>query len=584
MTSFVARLAVGAVLLWGLLMPAARGEAPPPVTLGATPAFSLTAPMAMWLETGTELGIEQVRTQADRFETLAALQRMPLQAGSSLWIRLRLARSEATPPADWTLNIPLPFVDEVQLHYQDREGRWLRQIAGDNVPQALWSRRGLYPDFTLPAGGPGEQDIYLRVRNFKDMSIPIRLARADVRESQRITEWLALGLLLGVLATMVGLALLRFVEHRGNTDLGSAVFSAVTLLTTAQINGVTNATVLAEFPTVADYAYGVVPMLAVGSSLLFVRTLYAISTHYARYDNFLRAVGLGTLFSAISYAIDHATADRVGAAVMLVATTTGLVATFLSWRGNSRIWVWLLAAYVPQYLCVLRLLLEALALVPTWWEMRYALSGCVALSVPILVYSLARATHDRKELEVRARHLPTQDALTGLLTPTAFNAELEKAYQRVVAERESMALVLVRVVNYETIRKGLGDPVAENCLLRAVVKLHRILRDVDPAGRSASDTFALILEGERNRQDLTERMVQLIGSGLTPLAGLHPPITLQFHVVCLLLHEHPLPASEALPALEQLLSSMSNHTRRPIRFLEAPHTQPVPMSGTSSLP
>jgi diguanylate cyclase (GGDEF)-like protein len=244
-----------------------------------------------------------------------------------------------------------------------------------------------------------------------------------------------------------------------------------------------------------------------------------------------------------------------------------------------------MAAYVPQYLCLLRMMLEALGWLPIWWEMRWLLSVSVAFSVPILVYALSRATHDRKELNVRARHLPTQDALTGLLTREAFCAELSTAYDRVMDAREPIAVVMVRIVNYTQIRKGLGDTVAEQSLLRAVIKLHRILRDVDPAGRVGAGEFGLILDGIYNRNLLTERMVQLIGSGLIPLPGLHPPITLHFHVACVLLHENPLAPEEILPSLHGVLESMSTHTRRPIRYLEAPETMPVPgLMNESSLP
>jgi GGDEF domain-containing protein len=328
----------------------------------------------------------------------------------------------------------------------------------------------------------------------------------------------------------------------------------------------------------------VLPVLAMGATLLFVRMLYAISTHFSRYDRFLRGIGVLTLVSALTYAIDRSAADKIGAAVMLVATTTGLIATLLSWRGNSRIWHWLMAAYLPQYLCLLRMMFESLGWLPIWWELRYAMSLSVALSVPILVFALDEATHGRKERELRARHLPTQDALTGLLTRDALVQELDTAYQRVIDQRDPIALVLVRVVNYEHIRQGLGDQVAENSLLRAVVKLHRILRDVDPAGRVGAGDFGLLLDGVMTRQALTERMVQLIGSGLIPLPGLHPPITLQFHAACVLLHENPVPPEEALAALQALLEGMSNHTRRPIRFLEAPQTLPIPLAGSSSLP
>ena len=130
----------------------------------------------------------------------------------------------------------------------------------------------------------------------------------------------------------------------------------------------------------------------------------------------------------------------------------------------------------------------------------------VAASVPALVYALGRATHDRKEIAARAEHLPTQDALTGLLTPGAFQSHLEDAYQRAISGREPVALVLVTVVNHEHIRSSMGDPIAEQCLLRAVIKLHRVLRDVDPAARVGSARFAMLMEGVASARDIDKAL------------------------------------------------------------------------------
>lgn len=584
MTSFVARLVLALACLLGLTLGVARAQSPPPIALHAqTPSFMVSSNVQSWLEGGYGASIEQVAAHSQVFQTVAALQRADLQDTTTLWLRLRFQR-HPDAPTQWTLNIPLPFVDEVQMFQRDAEGRWQRQQAGDTLAQSTWSLRGPYPDFILALPDTQEHEVFLRIRNFKHLSVPIRLASWDARAFQRLQEFVALGLLLGVLAVLVLLSIVRFVEHGKRSDMGAAAFSFLVLLTTAQINGVLNMLVWPQWPALGDHAYSVLPLLAVGASLLFVRMLYAISTHFSRYDRFLRGVGALTLVSSLTYAIDRSAADKVGSVVLLLATTTGLIATFLSWRGNSRIWYWLMAAYVPQYLCLLRMMLEALGWLPIWWELRYLMSLSVAWSVPILVYALSRATHDRKERELRERHLPTQDALTGLLTRVAFLHELESAYHRVIDNREPIALVVVKVVNYEHIRKGLGDPVAENSLLRAVVKLHRILRDVDPAGRVGAGEFGLILDGVQTRQVLTERMVQLIGSGLIPLPGLHPPITLQFHAACILLHENPVAPEEALPALQALLDGMSNHTRRPIRFLEAQQTMPVPLPTDSSQP
>jgi hypothetical protein len=92
---------------------------------------------------------------------------------------------------------------------------------------------------------------------------------------------------------------------------------------------------------------------------------------------------------------------------------------------------------------------------------------------------------------------------------------------------------------------------------------------VDPAGRVDTAQFALLMEGVATRQALTERMVKLIASGLIPLQGLVPEVTLRFQAACVLLHENPVPAERVLRDLQGLLEEMSSHTRRPVRFLEA---------------
>lgn len=583
MTSFMARLLLALLTLWGLALAPAQAQPAPVVLLTpGTPSFMVTGPVPTWLESGASATIAEVAQRPQNFHNAPALHREALSNASTLWLHLRVRRAPGDTQG-WTLNIPLPFVDEVQLFQRDAQGQWQRQLAGDTIAQGQWSLRSLYPDFQLEIPTGEEHDLYLRIRNFKHLSLPLRLATVSERQFERLAEFIGLGMLLGAMAVLMLLSVIRYIEHHTRSDIAAAGYSALVLASVAQVNGVLNLLLWTQLPQIGNIAYSVLPVLAIGASLLFVRMLYAISTHHVRYDRLLVGMGALTLASSLVYLYDRSVADRVGAAVLMAAATTGLIATFLSWRGHSRIWYWLMAAYLPQYLCLLRMMVEAMGLVPIWWELRYVLSVSIALSVPILMHALARATHDRKELQVRARHLPTQDALTGLLTRQAFMAELQTAYDRVLDNREPVAVVVVRVVNYEHIRKGLGDTVAENSLLRAVIKLHRILRDVDPAGRVAAGQFGLILDGVMARQTLTERMVQLIGSGLIPLPGLHPPVTLQFQAACVLLHENPLPPDETLDGLQELLASMSHHTRRPIRFLEPLQTQPAPLAG-STLP
>lgn len=571
-------LALG-VGMAGMPVWAAAPAVPETLVLGdGNPSLELTGPVPTWLEGGTRASIDEVAGAPQAFTPTPALARQALNDGNTLWLHLRLVRA-AGNTAQWTLNVPAPYVDAVTLYQRTDGSHWVAQSAGDTLPQTQWSRRGLYPEFTLdlPSGVP--QDVYLQVRNFKHLSLPVRLATAPLREGQRQLESVGLGLVIGTLLTLAVLSVIRHYEHKSPFDLKAAWYGLLVAMSVAQVNGVLNALLWSAWPTWADYANSILPLVSVGTSLLFVRKLYALSTHFHRYDKALEVIAWGTLGTVVAYVLlGRDIADRIGTIALLVATTAGLLVTVMSWRGGSAIGTWLMLAYAPQFLCLMWLVAEAFGMVTTQWEMRYFMSLSVALSVPTLIYALSRATHDRKEVALRADQLPTQDALTGLLTAQAFESHVEDAYQRAIDTREPVALVLVSVTNLERIRSTMGDTTAEQCMLRAVIKLHRILRDVDPAARIGTERFAMVLEGVASRQALTERLVKLVASGLIPLQGLEPEVTLQFQAACVLLHDNPVPPERVLDDLSEVLAGISPRTRRPIRFLEPVPTLAAPLA------
>lgn len=143
--------------------------------------------------------------------------------------------------------------------------------------------------------------------------------------------------------------------------------------------------------------------------------------------------------------------------------------------------------------------------------------------------------------------------------------------------REDAAVVYIELVNYRYIKKTWGTAVAEQSLLRSVIKLRRILRDVDTVGRVDEARFGLVLEGVSTRGPVTELAARLIAAGLMPLKGLKPEIVLQFHIAAVLLNERQGSDTEIGHALAELVQQMGPRSRRPIRFLEPELTKPMPL-------
>ena len=547
-------------------------------------AFEIKSNLQVWLEPSRAATIEEVAWAPEKFTGVAPEVQHPLDSNNTLWVKLQLRR----PPGShqtWSLSIPLPVTDSVVLYQRDGANHWVTQSAGNQLPQSMWSKHSLYPEFELRSQAGTDQFIYLQVRNFRSLNLPLRFAPTQQRDAQRLGEFAALGVILGSLLSLCLLSLIRYAEHRNPADLMASAYGLAIALTIAALNGVTGALLWSETLFWSSYAQTALPPLTMGLALLFLRDLYAMSTRHRRYDIVLVSTGWMAIASTLSMLLlDRAAAHLIITTVTFLATVVGMIGALLSWRFRSAIGRLLVTSYVLQFLAMMRLIAESWGLVPYWWEFRYLTSLAIALSVPLLLYALSRATHDRKELAVRANHLPNQDALTGLLTRAAFLEQYSKAYERVVSDGEPVAVVLISVINHEHIRQAYGDTTAEQCLLRAVIKLHRVLRDVDPAGRVDTHHFALLLEGVADKDALSQRMVQLIASGLIPIPGLEPKVNLQFQVACVLLHHNPVTPERVLDELGSLLQDMSPRTRRPIRFLEAPPTHPVvPLSNPDTL-
>ena len=518
------------------------------------------------------------------FVPLGANSLLPFTPTNAVWVRLHLQRS-ASAPANWALHIPAPYLDQAVLYTPgSATGSWNRQIAGDHTALQHWTQAALYPDFSfsLPADKP--QLIYLQLRNARPDAVPLRLASAEHRQWQRELEWVGIGILIGTLLMLLASTSIHFVQSRSRSDVLYVAFTLAMSFLTLNWTGLLALWLWPQQPAWSNHAYAVLPLFSTGAILLFIRHVYSLDVGFTWLDRLLILMGgLCLPLALLDWFADPVLSQHIFAAYMGAGPVLAFIAAALTWRRMRAVGKWLFAAYLPQGLCLLLIAAQMLGLMANWWELRYALLLVITASIPLIMHAFQIRTGDRRDLQVRANALKSQDALTGLLVKASFLAEVHSALDRARHGRASGAIVLVDVVNYNHLRRLYGDAVGEQCLLRAVVKLHRVLRDVDPAGRIDTARFGLILEGVTSRQALNERMVRLIGSGLIPLPGLKPEVTLQFHVACVLLTDFIPQDDGVVPQLEAVLDSISPRSRRPIRFLGSPHTQPIPPDANSTV-
>lgn len=574
------RFAAGCALLWG----AAAAAATPAVTelhdgLRSVDAQALAR---TWVDARGDATLPQVLERLDsafRAPLPGTVHHLP--GHGALWLHLRLQHAGREGQA-WLLKFPMPSLDLVTVYQQDA-GQWRGESAGDTLANAEWPERGRYPVFhlVLPPGEP--RDVLVRIQHATPADLPVQLV-TEAQHAQSVQgESLALGGAFGALLLLIAGCLATGWAYRDPGFAWYAGYAALTSLAVASYTGVAGQFLWPRFDALQDGPTTMLACAAVGAAMLFVRKTLGLRRRLPWLDRITLALGAAgfalVLLPVLASKPVHL--PVIGSYLCLASVWAVLVAALAWWRGDV-VARWVFAAEVPMVLAVLASVFRLLGWADLPFVPQYAVVLALAIEVPLLLVALLIRTRDRHGAEVREQALSTQDALTGLLAPHLFTDRLQQAVTRFRRDGENAAIMYIDLVNHRRIRDHFGGAVAEQSLLRSVIKLRRLLRDIDTASRVGEARFGVILEGASSRASVTERATRLIAAGLMPLPGLKPEVILQYHVSALLLSDRPMDAGAIQEALAAQLARMSPRTRRPIRFLDAEQAA-SPDAGDSSL-
>ncbi|MFM7332119.1 MAG: diguanylate cyclase domain-containing protein, partial [Brachymonas sp.] len=311
----------------------------------------------------------------------------------------------------------------------------------------------------------------------------------------------------------------------------------------------------------------------------FIETLLGGRVFSRKILNGVIALGVACVPLAVIYSLVPKSIGVVILGIyMLFIAGFGLGLPAWAWKHGNRVGKWIVFAYFPLACAVCLAIARAFGWVPVSWVVQYGVIVALLIEAPMMMVALNVRSRDRHEISTREQAMATQDALTGLLNEHIFDDRVKQAQLRHEKRSEDAAIVLISLVNYKHIAEAYGLQVAEQSVLRSVIKLRKIVRDVETVARVGDSYFGLILEGESKRTRITEMGARLIAQGLMPLPGLVPEVTLQFHIVGVVFREVPQNDLDIKNSLLILLSSMSRRTRRPIRFLDADSTGGMPLA------
>lgn len=536
-----------------------------------------------WIDPTGRASLEQAHGA-----TYTSLQEDQIFSGgrdTAVWLRLPVMLKPGSPPGQWLIEFPVPVLDLVTLFTPQAEGRWLARSAGDTVAVASWPDPGRYPVFRLddlPRGAPSE--LFIRVQHVTPISLPLRVTPQAAHEQRIQIEYMGMGMAFGALVLLIAACLAQAWVYRDRAYFWYSSYAMLMTLAVAAYTGAAGHLLWPRAPFWTDASQGVLGILAGAAAVLFVQHLAGVPPRQRWVGRAVRGLGYAGGGLAIAYLLmDKPYAAAMGGAYLALCVAASLAIAASTWRRGDVVGLWILGAYLPLGLAVILVLLRVFGWLPVSFGTQYAVVIGSALEVPLLLVALSVRSRERHGAQIREQALSTQDALTGLLAPHLFHDRLRQVVARYKRDKESAAVVYIDLVNHARIKEIYGTAVAEQSLLRAVIKLRRLLRDMDTVSRIGEARFAVILEGVDSRAVVTDRAARLIAAGLMPLQGLKPDVTLQFHIAAVLLDERIMEAGELAEALAELIGRMSGRTRRPIRFLQPENTQPASLAPDSLL-
>jgi diguanylate cyclase (GGDEF)-like protein len=496
-------------------------------------------------------------------------------SANELWVALRVANSRATAQL-WTLQVRQTSLDEITL-FEPAGERWRESLSGDRVPQSQWARPGRFPRFDLSLQPHETRDVFLRIRNDVPAPVPMQLADELAGDSSTARADFGLAFALGTLAL---LAIASLIQGALYSDGSYFIFGGYALLlgfALASIAGVTDALLWGEWPAWSDASKTVFPMAAAGMSVWLVEALCRIRNRSSSLGRVATSVGAAVLAMALVRAFMHGTWTPLVAAAMLLAGGTVLFLGTWTWRRGDNMGVWVLAAHVPIMASTLLIVLRMNGIEPIPFRANVLVAVSMGFILLLMLVALIRRSKELLSVRMRAQGMEAIDPLTGMLSADLFRDRVRAACERFQRSRHDAAVIHVRLANFERIREQHGLAVAEQSMIRAAMKLQRVMREADCFGRVGESTLGLIVETVTRRDALLERASRLVAHGLMALPGLKPEVTLVLHVAIDVLSENFQAAPELQAALDAQLDAMTPRTRKPIRFVRRLSTAPMPL-------
>lgn len=558
-------------LLFGVAPVHAAAPLPPVNLLDQAHVVALAGHGQFVVDQGGRLKADDIEARQAELPFMARPSgyRVLLADGDALWFRFS-ARNPA-PEDHWQLEVDLPGVNDVMLHYRNAAGQWVVQRAGDSLPQSLWPQRGRKPLLALSGESGREVTYFLRIRHDRvPFSGRLFLKTQTVAAEQELRAMFLLGAYFGLAALAIFVALANSLAYEDRGFSTYVIYIGTMVLGQAGMTGVGGMLLWPEWPSLNDPMTFFVPVFAGATGVWFVR---AIATP-RQYSTLLDRMAIGiivALMAVVAFDVFVPTAVGFDLSMNLLTLSLLLVMVLLVLaiiRGDrhSR---WIAAGFVLVVAGGAFPVARNFGLISSGFLSEYGLMLGSALEMPLIFYGLSRRLNEQNESRARARALSVTDPLTGLTSERKLITQLQASLERARTTGRPLAMMVVELVNHPTLAREHGREGADRALVLAATRLKAVVRDIDTVARVGNQHFAVLMESPCTQEEANAMATHVVAQGLRSSDVLPDGALLRFHVALSILPMAEFDARGTLQRLLQELRLFSSDARKTIRMVRA---------------
>jgi two-component system, sensor histidine kinase LadS len=500
---------------------AAASDLPVPVDVSHPVLDTRTHTFVVLQDVPANWTVAQVAAEPEsRFRIFDPKKTYAVSIDKAIWLRFRVAAGNAQSANLVVFELPKPYVDEVQFHYQNHEGQWEMQLAGELTARTQWPVRGLYPRFELPPAGAAVQDIYVKVLQFVPIRFSPQLKTLNDSNFEMQNKLFVYGLVLGLMALMGVFSLVLAVSYRRYIYAWYSLYAAVAGAAIASYVGVGNHIFWPDSTVWAESSIIICTLAAMVAQVQFCRVMFLRDPAM----RWLNQAALASLAISVSCVVGlfmlplNAVANRLG--LFFIGFTCCVVMLILMigcamYLRNKVAWLWVLA-FSPLLLLVPVTVAEGLGLISLPNLPYDAVVYTMAFEAMVLMFAMQVHVKMDHHVSVRGAIKDELDPLTGFLAPQQFEVRFKALWSQAEMSQNDLAIAYVQV-SLNPRHGTTGGPFNHERSVRRVVKiLHTASRDVDTVALVAGNVFAILMPGISPSENLSSKLSRLVALGLMP--------------------------------------------------------------------